>query len=78
MNDRLICYESQGCRETDEGIVFTGDVRAKLNGTEEIIIHVEWDPVRTISPEKGIITGYDFGEDKYAFMKKGVQKVRIR
>lgn len=75
MNGRLICYESQGYRETDEGLVFTGDARAKLNGVEEILIHIEWDPIKgDEAPEKGIITGYDYVKDKYAFMKKGVQK----
>ena len=75
MNDRLVCYESKPARETDEGVVYTGDVKARLNEEEDILIHVEWDPATDAkSAVEGQITGYDFVDDEFAFMKKGTQK----
>lgn len=75
MNDRLVSYESKPARETDEGIVYTGDIRARLNGTEDILIHIEWDPAADAeSAETGRITGYDPVDDELAFMRKGTQK----
>lgn len=57
----LVCYEAQSVRETEDGDIFTGDVRACLNGEEDIVLHIEWDPVTEESdaPMTGQITGYD-------------------
>ena len=77
MNGRLVSYESKPARETDDGIVYTGDIMARLNGSEDIIIHVEWDPASDAgSAEKGHITGYDLVDDKFAFMSKGTLKFK--
>ena len=41
----LVCYEGMGYRETSQGIVFTGKTKAKLNGSSDIILDIEWDPI---------------------------------
>ena len=57
----LVCYEAQPVRETDDGDVFTGDVKARLNGKKDITLKIEWDPVEEGSdkPAQGHVTGYD-------------------
>ncbi|MBQ9273049.1 MAG: hypothetical protein IJ227_04970, partial [Mogibacterium sp.] len=45
INGRLVCYEDKGQMETEDGTVFKGDVKARLNGTEDIVIHIEWNAV---------------------------------
>ena len=57
----LVCYEAQPVRETDDGDVFTGEVKARLNGKKDITLKIEWDPVEEGSdkPAQGRVTGYD-------------------
>ena len=45
LNGNLISYEGQSARETDDGIVYLGTTRARLNNDQEIILYIEWDPV---------------------------------
>ena len=56
----LVCYEADPIRQTDSGEVFSGKVRARLNGEEDIMLNIEWDPVEegADGPEKGHVTGY--------------------
>ena len=77
VNGHLVYYDSKTPRETDDGTVFTGDTRAKLNGEDEIIIHIEWDPVKEGEEAvAGHVTGYDFADDDKSFMRKGTQQFR--
>jgi hypothetical protein len=63
--------------ETEKGTVFSGDTRARLNGEDEIILHIEWDPVKADEDAvTGHITGYDFAEDDLSFMSKGTQTLK--
>ena len=57
----LVCYEAAPVRETDEGEVFTGTVKARLNGEDKITLNIEWDPVKEgdEAPATGHVTGYD-------------------
>lgn len=77
MNGRLVSYESKVVRETDDGVVYTGDVKARLNDEEDILIHIEWNPVKDGSEEEfiGKITGYELVNDENAFMKKGSEQL---
>ena len=57
--------------------MFAGDTRAKLNGEDEIILHIEWDPVKEGEEAvSGHVTGYDFADDDKSFMRKGTQQFR--
>ena len=58
--DRLVCYEGTGARVTEQGTVFTGTVKARLNGTVTAYLSVEWDPVAEgdEGPVMGHIVGY--------------------
>ena len=77
VNDHLVYYDSKTPRETDDGTVFTGDTRAKLNGKDDIIVHIEWDPVKEGEEAvAGHVTGYDFADDDKSFMRKGTQQFR--
>ena len=77
INGHLVYYDAQVPRETEEGIVFSGDTRARLNGEDEIILHIEWDPVKDDDEAvTGHITGYDFAGDDLYFMKKGSQTLK--
>jgi hypothetical protein len=53
ISGQLVCYESESSMETEEGIVFKGTVKARLNGVEKVTLHVEWDPVRTDKSKSG-------------------------
>ena len=70
---QYVCYESKSARETEEGTVYTGDVKARLNGEEDIVLHVEWDPEKPDQAESlyGHVTGYDLVDNPFAFMEKG-------
>lgn len=79
LNGHLACYEEEDPLETDEGIVFKGTMPARLNDAEDIIIHVEWDPVKEGSDENmtGHVTGYSRERDRgLFFMKKGLEQFR--
>lgn len=75
INGQLVCYEDSGAMETEEGIIYTGDVKARLNGSEDIKIHVEWDASDSEDgTETGCVTGYDFEDDAFSFMERGSEK----
>ena len=77
INGQVVCYEAEDPIVTDEGIVYRGTVKAKLNGTENITMHIEWDPVseETDSDFTGYVTGYSRDDDKHAFfMRKGLEQ----
>ena len=75
INGQLVCYEDSGAMETEEGIIYTGDVKARLNGSEDIKIHVEWDASDSEDgAETGCVTGYDFEDDAFSFMERGSEK----
>ena len=60
INGHLVYYDAQQPRETEAGTVFSGDTRARLNGQDEIIIHIEWDPAKEgEDAEVSRIIGYD-------------------
>ena len=74
INGHLVYYDAQQPRETEEGTVFSGDTKARLNGQDEIIIHIEWEPAKEgEDAEVGHIIGYDYADDEMAFMSKGMQ-----
>lgn len=82
---RLVCYETETATETDDGLVYNGSVRARLNGTEDITLHIEWDPVKNGDENeadktegsdelKGRILGYSLDdEEDLFFMRKGYE-----
>ena len=77
INGQLVCYEDKGAKETEDGTFFTGDVKARLNDADDILIHIEWNPSSDNAEggETGRVTGYDLVEDEFAFMSKGTQKL---
>lgn len=79
INDRLVCYEDRGALETENGTVTIGDVKARLNGSEDIVIHVEWDADENgEGSETGKVTGYDLVSDMEIMgpMAKGTQEFK--
>ncbi len=64
VGDKLCCYEAGQPRETETGTVFTGTTKARLNGSTDITIYIEWNEV----PEgeegfsAGRILGYTLNE----------------
>ena len=71
----LICYNALPARETEEGTVFSGVTRALLNGSDQIEIFIETDPVMEGSdqPAEAHIVGYQLLNDPFAFMAKGME-----
>lgn len=58
---QLVCYEETGARETEEGIIYTGEVNAVLNGEDKIRLYIEWDPVTgNDNPATGHVVGYNY------------------
>ena len=81
INGQLVCYEGKAVRDTDEKVTYTGEVKAKLNGKEDIILHIEWNSVPgsdgAEAVEKGVVTGYDLvNSDTPIFMRKGTEKLK--
>ena len=79
LNGQLACYETEEPYETEDGLVYKGTIRARLNDYEDITIHVEWDPVKDDSGEavSGHVTGYSKDRDReFFFMKKGLEQFR--
>ncbi len=61
IDGEAVCYEAEPVRETDDGKIYSGKVRARLNDEEDIILLIEWDPVKDDSKTNaanGRITGY--------------------
>ena len=55
-----VCYEADPVRETKKGKIYSGKVKAKLNDTDEILLKVEWDPVKNgEGPKVGHVIGYE-------------------
>ena len=77
INGHLACYEAETPIETDDGTVYRGTVQARLNDSDDITIHIEWDPVKEDSeagPE-GHVTGYSFDDEEGSFfLKKGLEQ----
>jgi hypothetical protein len=77
INGHVVCYESDEPLVTEEGTVYRGKVRAKLNGVENITLHIEWDPVKddTESEVTAHVKGYSRDNEKRLFfMKKGLEQ----
>ncbi len=77
INGQVVCYEAEDTLVTEEGSIYRGTVRAKLNGTEDITLHIEWDPVTENSENEvtGRVTGYSRDdENTLFFMKKGLEQ----
>ena len=77
INGNIVCYEADDSIVTDEGTVYRGHAKAKLNGKENITLHIEWDPVKEDSEGeiKGHVTGYSRDDEKeFFFMKKGLEQ----
>ena len=74
INGHLVYYDAKTPRETDAGTVFSGDTRARLNGEDEIIIHIEWEPAKEGEDAVvGHVIGYDYADDDMSFMSKGME-----
>ena len=78
VNTTVICYEAGQEREVDEGTIYTGTTRALLNGKDEIIIQIEWDPIKEGSNRYpvGKIIGYEYVNELKAYMSKGLNQLQ--
>ena len=72
-----IYYEATTSRLSEEGTIFSGISKARLNGSTDVILYIEWEPMNenTVSA-KGRIIGYDLAEDEDAFMEKGSKQLQ--
>lgn len=77
INGHVVSYTAQPVRETDGGDVFVGTVNALLNGTDEIIMQIEWDPVKDGAEAlTGRVTGYEYADDELSFSQKGKSQLK--
>ena len=77
VNGHVVCYEADEPLVTEEGTIFRGKVKARLNGSENITLHIEWDPAGedTEAEPSGHVTGYSKDDDQTLFfMKKGLEQ----
>ena len=78
INGHVVCYEAEEPQLTEDGVIFRGTVKAKLNGNENITLHIEWDPVQDDAADDmtGWVTGYSKDDEKVSFfMKKGLEQL---
>ena len=76
VNGHVVCYETDEPLVTEEGTIYRGTAKARLNGKENITLHIEWDPVKedTEAEVTGRVTGYSRDDEKeFFFMKKGLE-----
>ena len=73
----LVCYNADQSRETEDGTIFSGKVRARLNGKKEIILMIECDPVGEAAdqPMEAHIIGYELVDNPLSFMEKGLRQL---
>lgn len=77
-----VCYEANPVRTTDEGEdIYSGQVRARLNDSEDIMLQIEWDPVKddTEDVKTGHVTGYykiDSGVFSSIFNTRGMENLK--
>ena len=74
MNGHLINYEAGQSRLTDDGTtIFTGTTKAKLNFKDDIIIYLEWEPIKEGGNQArtATILGYTLASDETAYTSKG-------
>lgn len=73
VNHRLVCYDAGTPRTTDDGIIYNGTAKARLNGEKDITLYIEWEPVpdESTQPARGHITGYTEDDNPLAFMERG-------
>lgn len=79
VNGHIVCYETEEPLVTEEGTIYRGKVKAKLNGTENITLHIEWDPVIDESEDglSGHVKGYSLDDEKESFFtKKGLEQFK--
>ena len=77
INSNLVSYTAGQSREVEAGTIFTGTTTAKLNGKDDIIVHIEWDPVKGDEPALwGKIIGYTYMDELKAFMSKGMEQLQ--
>lgn len=79
VNGHVVCYEGEEPMVAEEGTIYKGKVRALLNGTDEIEMHIEWDPVTEDAEEEipGYVTGYSRTDEKESFFtKKGLEQFK--
>ena len=62
----LICYESNGYSETEDGTIFRGTTKALLNGSDNIVLHIE----------DGVVQGYEYQSTLFPFMDRGMQQLQ--
>ncbi len=77
LNGHVVCYEAEEPQLAEDGVIFRGKIKAKLNGVENITLHIEWDPVQDDSADESIgwVTGYSRDDEKVSFfMKKGLEQ----
>ena len=77
VNGHIICYETGEPLVTEEGTAYRGTARARLNGTDDITLHIEWDPVKEDQDVEitGHVVGYSRDdEEETFFMKKGYEQ----
>lgn len=77
LNGHIVCYEAEEPQLAEDGVIFRGKIKAKLNGVENITLHIEWDPVQDDSADESIgwVTGYSRDDEKVSFfMKKGLEQ----
>ena len=78
LNGHVVCYEAEEPQLTEDGLIYRGKIKAKLNGKENITLHIEWDPVKDDSDGEatGWVTGYSKDDEKVSFfMKKGLEQL---
>ena len=77
IGNSLVCYEAQMPVETEMGVIYKGTVKARLNGKDDILLQIEWEPISEDTPREitGRVKGYTFLDDTEAHREKGIQEL---
>jgi hypothetical protein len=60
IDGQMVCFEAVTPRETEDGVIFSGKIPARLNDKEDILVNIEWAPATEDGPEtEGFVTGYE-------------------
>ncbi len=77
INGQLVAYEADTAVKTEQGVVYKGTVKAKVDG-EEVILYIEWDPItdETGVEVEGHVVGYRSTASETPFMEKGLEEIK--
>ena len=76
VGNQLVCYEADRVLITDEGEIYRGKIKARLNGSEDIYLYIEWDPEVEGVDMTAKVLGYMNADEAGDMTDKGLSELQ--